>query len=65
MLRAAHAGQGIPAFLQGLHCRVRGELLKSTAHLLPHTQAAKRAVAVALRNRWRRHRLPAAIAEEV
>lgn len=26
---------------------------------------AKRAVAVALRNRWRRHKLPAQLAEEV
>ncbi|MCL4840067.1 MAG: HslU--HslV peptidase ATPase subunit, partial [Thermoanaerobaculia bacterium] len=27
--------------------------------------AAKRAVAIALRNRWRRQRLPAAVAEEI
>lgn len=33
--------------------------------VLLRVQAAKRAVAVALRNRWRRHRLPAEIAEEV
>ncbi|HNZ95948.1 MAG TPA: ATP-dependent protease ATPase subunit HslU [Thermoanaerobaculia bacterium] len=56
------AGAGTPVALEELTPR---QIVAELDRHVVGQAAAKRAVAIALRNRWRRQRLPAAVAEEI
>ncbi len=56
------AGAGTPVALEELTPR---QIVAELDRHIVGQAAAKRAVAIALRNRWRRQRLPAAVAEEI
>ncbi len=49
---------------EAVNCR-RAEIVSELDRYIVGQQEAKRAVAIALRNRWRRQRLPEGLREEV